>query len=539
MARPLSPPWPHPDEIALCRGLWQESTPADRRQLCALRCGESVLYLRVCEAMLTMKGQADVQEERARYNLRGLTWKMQRPRELWLSLDVCDEDFFEGMLAMAARDLGERDEIRQHATSGRVGVDMDVYGMLSGRASTWKSYARDFYTLIVDALLQRAPQKGKGAYAANIHAALTSPRATSLRSWPAKRAMAELREEWSGMSAEERVEMSALSRREYWFVQACDLSVMLRAVEGCDKEHAARAHAAARQERERFELCSSVEVSELEGVLHLSRAFVEKRDCLEQLLRRSVHHANEKTELARLALDADYEAAVTAQEDTPFFADPGATWKDVERVLATLLLEGLLQKAACARRVKEGLLSRAALAVAEAAARRQAANARKAARRRVRREETRAEEERLREEEERRRAEEERLRAEAERLRAEEERQRGEEERLRAEEVRQRAEEERQRAEEQRQRAEEQRQRAEEVRQRAEEVRQRAEEERHRAEEMRQLSMLEWQKERARIWTLLASAPQWQEVPWISRRTFVEVDVFDDDKATTAFCAEW
>jgi hypothetical protein len=68
-----------------------------------------------------------------------------------------------------------------------------------------------------------------------VQAALRNPSPSSKRSWPSKQAFSELKAHWETLPLETRIDMTVLSSREFWFVQACDIAIASSVISGFKK----------------------------------------------------------------------------------------------------------------------------------------------------------------------------------------------------------------------------------------------------------------------------------------------------------------
>jgi len=487
-----------------CREAWRVSSKRQRLELTSLACSATVLYLRLAEQMLAKRtSQREQQEARAAFRLEDLQWSMEQPRLLLVGGSFCSaDDAMDFMLGHCLDDLEECLELVRQAKSGRVGVDAATLSLVSGRSATWEQHARDLWTLIIHDVVLHMESAGPNAQClSNIRAALARPPPSAKRSWPSKKALTEIKASWEQLGVEERIRMTALSLNEYWFVQACDIAMAAVTLTECMKRRLGVDLPVLESARGQSRILASLDINtDPDGRITLSPDFVAHPGCLEELYKKSVWHATEKVELVRKALCCRYEGLFQEdrlfQQDRPtLVADRSTTWADVERVVATLILEGIIQRHSLLRKAAEFLVRQEKLS------------------------EQTAEEAAKRKKDKQKRKKQEAKEQHAALMLAEKERE--------AAEVA------RQRAEEGRMMAESERTKAEDSRRAQEEARVCAEVERRLHEERR----LEQAREEKRVvLALLAKAPSWDISNLRVSRTFLDVE---EDPASVMFYKEW
>lgn len=329
-----------------CRDAWTKSSVEERRYLTSVACNAVVLYLRIADQMLAARSKkAEEKEGRARFRLEGLEWGMEHPRLLLISTAVCEADDTMDFILGLCLDEDECLELVQQAKCGRVGFDAESATLVSGRSSTWEDHARDFWSLVVhDISLHMEAAGARPRAFGNVKAALAKPVSRSTRSWPNKKSFAQLKESWERLDVEERVRMTALSPNEYWFIQACDLSLASSTMLACKRSGLGLDLPVLKALRERSRIVASLDVN-VDSVVRvmLNAEFVMDPRCLDELYKKSVQHVTDKTELVRMALCCRYDGLVEATSSA-LVADSSCTWADVERVVATLVLECMLQR---------------------------------------------------------------------------------------------------------------------------------------------------------------------------------------------------
>ena len=329
-----------------CREAWRKSSLEERRYLTSVACNAVVLYLRIADQMLAARSKkAEEKERRARFRLEGLEWSMEHPRLLLISTATCEADDTMDFVLGLCRDEDECLELVQQAKCGRVGFDAEAATLVSGRSSTWEEHARDFWTLVVHDITLHVEAAGSQPQALrNVKMALAKPVPRSMRSWPSKKSFARLKESWERLDVDERVRMTALSPNEYWFIQACDVSLAGSTVLACKRSGLGLDVPVLKSLRERSRIIANLDVN-VDSVVRvmLNAEFVMDPRCLDELYKKSVQHVSDKAALVRMALCCRYDGLVEATS-MALFTDSSCTWADVERVVATLVLECMFQR---------------------------------------------------------------------------------------------------------------------------------------------------------------------------------------------------
>jgi hypothetical protein len=377
MARRSDVGWPTASERRDCVAEWQKATAEERRYISCLKCAASVRYLYVSEELLARRLSRAGREA---FRLEGLGWwSIENPQMLMLGEALCAAaDAMAFMLKCCARTVSECREILQQAKSGRIAIDSAENVLLSGRCSSWEEHAREVYTLILHEMLQRRDRASwRKQCLANVHAALEGPRPSQRRSWPSKSELATLQAEWTELSTEERLEASAIAAGFFWFVQACDVALVARALKHADLADERADRRLLRKAREASRLLMNLEVTLTgERQITLLSEFVASPDCLELLQQKAVRHVKDKENLVSLALTISYEDLVSAGSPC-LMAGLAATWLDLERIVATVLLENLVQRTGLMSKLRAEMRAREVQDAERAAAVRHAAQQRR------------------------------------------------------------------------------------------------------------------------------------------------------------------
>jgi len=334
-----------------------KATAGERIEFTSLTCSAIVLYLRLAEQ--TLVSRSTKQEEklaRRTFRLEGLGWIVTYPRLLLLGRDICRaEDGMDFMLSQCTGTLEECLSLVQQAKSGRVGVDLKLNVLMTGRSSSWAEHARDFCTLVIYDIISHM----NGGVASRLQCirglrvALTKPPLSTRRSWPAKKTFLEVKANWSQLNVGERIFMTTLSNSEYWFIQACDVAVATVTKVELSKQIFNVEEQLLEKLRERFKLLASLDVRVAPVArIELTPEYVMNSSCLDELYKKSVWHTPEKERLVRTALCFRYES-LFLKGVPAIVAHSSSTWADVERVVATLLLECILQRYALVKEAGE------------------------------------------------------------------------------------------------------------------------------------------------------------------------------------------
>ena len=339
--------WPSPDEARRCRAAWRRASTDERSALLTLACNATVLYLRVAGhrlAALRSIDQApsldDEQAVREACRVGEFEWSLQPPRTLTPSRLLCEqEDTMDLALSLCVPTLGELEALLIEVRSGRISA------VSSRFPSTWREWAGQIYTfLVIETIVRIDAPAFLEVCRLNVQYALTKPPPSKLRSWPPKKLFGELKRSWDKMDVEQRVRMSVLSSKEYWFIQACDFATVNATLLMMQSKNAGVTLAGLETARKGTHLLTNLDVK-VDPVLEifLSASFVVDSGCLDSLYRRAVWHAADKDALLRQALCFPNDA-LFQQEPVAICAFKTATWVDIDRVVSTLLLEGILQR---------------------------------------------------------------------------------------------------------------------------------------------------------------------------------------------------
>ena len=325
---------------------WRKASVPERCKLSAVACSCKAMYLRIARQILeeTSHQTARALAEEL-HCLEAMDWDVDHGKAFLLNETFCRrEDGAEFVLSRCHRSQGQVLELLSVSSSNRVGISTGGRGMLCKRASTWNDLACDAWTIVAVSFCSKLLAGDmKSLVALNLlHLSLKLPEPSRLRSWPCKRALAHLRELWRKMPPKHRREIAELRAEMFWYVQACDISVAALSLIHLQRKsifipvtqdvlHALRS--------------SSKLLSHLEheiGRACMSRDFCERADSLDILHQRAVWHSSQKNAILDAVYHCNWKEACTGDKPFPLVASKGTLYSDVERVVATLLLDRLL-----------------------------------------------------------------------------------------------------------------------------------------------------------------------------------------------------
>ena len=344
--------WPSELQVRHCCEVWTRFTAEERRELTVIACVDTVAYLHDADEKLSSVDAGQV--SRGAFRLHGLEWSEwggDRPRILRLGGEFCGaEDGMEFMLKTCVETTKELLDVARRAKSGRSSFEF-----------SWGAYARELFSLVVhDMLTYMDKAASHDRCLRNVRAALTPPPPSKKRSWPLRRVFAELKEAWAGMDCEERLGMTAMSTSTYWFIQACDIAMVTTALHRAAGRSAEMSLLELGKMRTQSTLLCNLEVLESpRPLMLLKRDYVMEKGCLDELYRMSVWQGTEKDELVKKVSFCCYDELFQASFPA-LVGRSASTWSDVERVAATLILDGFIERHALRRRHSEAMAALAA-----------------------------------------------------------------------------------------------------------------------------------------------------------------------------------
>lgn len=336
---------------------WRVASVEERRHIIGIDCGCAVVYLKIAEALLVSRStQEQILEARRCFRLESTQWKMEPPRHVRPGAGVCEDDgFMDFVLELCTASLDELLLIVKHARSPLVPVDRANRKLASGRASTWEDFAREFWSvLLFDMVLHMKAASDRWLCLEVVKDLVERPLSVcAVRSWPSPRIYKKLKEEWATLSVEERVRLTTMTPCEYWFIQACDFVTAASSFKWL-KRTGIQAHqdAAIFQPQIQGLLLSNLRVEVgPELYLMLSEDFVQRREALDLLHQMAVQSLVEKDEIVRLVYSFRFESIFEGEKIAGDF-QINCSWKKVERIAATLLLDHLLERLAHIQAIK-------------------------------------------------------------------------------------------------------------------------------------------------------------------------------------------
>jgi hypothetical protein len=251
------------------------------------------------------------------------------------------------VLDLCAGPLDEFLLIVKHARSPLVPVDRANRKLASGRAATWLAFAREFWSvLLFDMVLHMKSASDRWLCLEVVKELIERPvTSCPMRSWPPPKTFKKLREEWETLSVEEKVRLTTMTPCVYWFIQACDLVTAATSFKLLKQTGIQPSRDASIFQPEIQGLLLSnlrVEVGP-ELFLMLSDDFVQRRGALDLLYQMSVQSSAEKEAIIKLVYCCRFESIFEGEKITGNF-QINCSWKKVERIAATILLDHLLER---------------------------------------------------------------------------------------------------------------------------------------------------------------------------------------------------
>lgn len=340
--------WPQAQDEARCRTVWKGASLEERRNLCCLQSDTAVLYLSSLRWLLMRQSEELGSEQHGealhedaqwkKMRLHDAEWRLTPPLLLRFSEGFCtQDDAVDFMIDKAADSMEDWLQILSQSARGVVQLTRDHLD------EGLQRLAREVYTIMLACIIVHVKRYDYRIRTSlgNVVTALKRPREINLRSWPSKKAMGDLTATWATLSMNDRIKASGLAPAVYWFIQACD-KVVSSSLQYCyERKGLGPCQEVLLAARERTELLSRLDV-DVGCVLRLSPELAGSPRCLSLLHRLSLKTAVEKEILLRIATGEGYQSVVLSDETYVSKGGP-RTWEDIERILATLFLAGLLQ----------------------------------------------------------------------------------------------------------------------------------------------------------------------------------------------------
>lgn len=322
---------------------------ADVEQRCNLSvvgCFCKAMYLRIAREILeTTMPRAARETATQIHHLDAMSWGSRSFKLFMLSETFCQRaDGLDFVFSRCHHSEEEVMELLTVCSSSSIGVSTGGRALLCKRASTWNDLACDAWTIVAVSLcakLMAADLKNLTGLQL-LHASLKPPAPSRLRSWPCRRSFAQLKELWKTLDARGRRDLAELRAESYWYVQACDVSVVALSLVNLQRS-AVRVpvtEALLKQFRSTSKLLSQLEHER--DRTSLTEEFCARPDALDVLYGKAVWHAPQREAILRAAFKCDWNDAMCGQEPFPLVATKGTLYSDVERVTATLLLDRML-----------------------------------------------------------------------------------------------------------------------------------------------------------------------------------------------------
>lgn len=347
-------PWPSLADRRRCFDVWQEATPAERRELCRIEGEPLVRRLKISEAILRVRavkqtletndclaageegvGVSLAEELRAaeaanvearRYSgLEGLQYNATSSTARF-SLEFCARpDAFESILERSACTLEDQAEIVSRTDVGHVSL----------HDGGWESLAREVFTLIMTAFVMRCG--GSPEVRGALLRSLTLPRGAKLRSWPSKRELEVVRRAWAERSAADRVQLTTLTGPPMWWCDVC------RFIVRTDEAHRLASPLAGDESAAAAGLRYFVNSNDLKDQMFFTQDFTSDPKALDWLLKTAVSQLNVKEELLQAVSGVKDAAQVVSAAHG---LEPGGapSWAGLATLVATLVLEVVVER---------------------------------------------------------------------------------------------------------------------------------------------------------------------------------------------------
>ena len=337
-------PWPLDCDLHLCQETWKLSTSKERQELSTVRGDEVVLYFKVAEAFLKSKtaNLYKLPSERAaailfaqrKSKMQHVIWDMTRPRSTMLSIDFCDTSVaFDTVFAKSSLDFESFFRTLGACRSGA------PKGRAEEVCTTWEGFSRDFFAVMLSQMIGKCRKKRDGDLLLLLEAVLLVEVMPTLRLWPAKKNLVDLRKAWSSLNPTERIAACKIVGPSCWLVRASEMLAGTCMTKACLKSGIFQSGALSSSEYEKLKL-RGLEGSgchEESDFIQLTEEFAASSSSLEHILKHAVKTTGDKETLVSIASVASEASMAVAQTDLPLPLE--VTWIHVARVTFTLVLE--------------------------------------------------------------------------------------------------------------------------------------------------------------------------------------------------------
>jgi hypothetical protein len=333
--------WLNPCNLHLCREIWRRLSPERRQQVSSVDEGDVVLHFKVASALLKMSKEPKETTGAGgeRWDLDHVTWHMTRPRTMQLSLEFCKED--DSLLTILQRARTTYEDLMEIIVV--INGDLPRPNDPSARYSTWEALSRDVHTIF----LAHVNMTCKKLQAADLHLlieAMSIHRCEpTLRIWPSKKLVVDLRNHWASLTPTERCKASEVSGGAGWLVRACHMLVGCSMTRECLRNGIVGDGklASAEYEKLRLDELLGADFFHDTRVLRLRESFAAEAGSFDHVLHSSVKSSRDCKLLEAISEEATYISVAIAELDIE-----GAetfTWKNVAKVAFTLILARFVQ----------------------------------------------------------------------------------------------------------------------------------------------------------------------------------------------------
>jgi hypothetical protein len=274
--------------------------------------------------------------ESMKCGLTHVSWETARPRSARMDLDFCaDPKAIDFIFAKSARDFD--------SFCRAIGVSQSRIpgGGTEEASTTWEGFRRDFFSVMLFQLITRCRKKRDGDLLLLLKAVETVADLPSMRLWPSKKRLLELRKQWSALSPKERVSACKVEGASCWLVRATGMLAATCMTKVCLKSGLFQRGSLDSAEYERLKL-GSFEGSGCHDkveLLQMTEEFASSTGALDHLLKHAVKKLGDRDAIVSIALVASQASVSVAQTDLP--VDLSIGWEHVARVTCTLSLASL------------------------------------------------------------------------------------------------------------------------------------------------------------------------------------------------------
>jgi hypothetical protein len=301
------------------------------------------MYFKVAEAFLKNKTSnlyesaseraAAIALETRKCGSTHILWETSRPRSAKMDLDFCsDPKNVDFIFSKSARDF---DSFFRAVGVSQSGLPR---GGAEEASTTWEGFRKDFFAVMLSQLIVRCRKKRDGDLLLLLKAVETVADLPSVRLWPSKKRLAELRKAWSALSPKERRSACKVEGASCWLVRATEMLAGSCMTKACLKSGLFQRGSLDSAEYERLKL-GSFEGSSCHDkveLLQITEEFASSTGALDHVLKHAAKKLGDRDTIVSIASVASEASVSVAQTD--LHVDLGVGWKHVARLTCTLVL---------------------------------------------------------------------------------------------------------------------------------------------------------------------------------------------------------